>query len=57
MVTAIKKGATKAEIDKALKKLENSPNRKRFDAKKFCGTVKFDEDGLTLQKRWRDEWQ
>lgn len=27
-----------------------------FDAKKFFGTVKFEEEGLTIQKRLRNEW-
>ncbi len=27
-----------------------------FDAKKFCGVIKFKEDAVVLQRRWRDEW-
>lgn len=29
---------------------------KKLDAKKFCGTVKWKEDGVAAQKRMRDEW-
>ncbi|HRJ31035.1 MAG TPA: hypothetical protein PLV21_03270 [Cyclobacteriaceae bacterium] len=29
---------------------------KKLDAKKFCGTVKWKEDGLAAQKRMRNEW-
>ena len=28
-----------------------------FDAYKFCGAVKFNEDALDIQKRMRDEWK
>lgn len=58
MVAVIKKGATKDELkafDKGLK--EGMPPRKKFDAHKFCGTVKFEGDGLEIQKRLRDEWR
>ncbi len=27
------------------------------DTLKYCGTVKFDEDALVIQKKLRDEWQ
>ena len=58
MVIIIKGGALKEEI-KALNKrlLENTTPRKKFDAIKFCGAVKFNEDGLEIQKKLRDEWQ
>lgn len=54
MVTIIKKGSNKKEIEKALSKLRST---KEFDAYKYCGTVKLDEDPLEIQKRMRDEWE
>jgi len=30
--------------------------KKKFDAKKFCGALKVDEDALVIQRRLRDEW-
>lgn len=58
MVTKIKRGASKEEILSIFSKLEeNKNNRKGFDAYKFCGKVKFNEDGLDIQKKMRDEWE
>jgi hypothetical protein len=53
MVTVIKKGSDKKEIEKAVSKLKCS---KSFNAHKYCGTVKLKEDPLQIQKRMRDEW-
>ena len=58
MVTTIKRGATKAEIESVFEKLASQTSKtKGFDAHKFCGTVKFNEDALEIQKRLRDEWE
>lgn len=57
MVTILRKGADKAAIQELMKKLTESPSRRGLDAYKYCGTVKFKEDGLSLQKRLRDEWE
>jgi hypothetical protein len=57
MVTTIKKGASKEEINTLFEKLQNSIKKKGFDAYKFCGTIKFKEDGLIFQKRLRNEWE
>lgn len=58
MVTTIKKGASKEEIQTLFERLtKESKVNKGFDAFKFCGTVKFNEDGLVIQKRLRDEWE
>lgn len=54
MVTVIKKGTNKEEIDKALSNLENP---KKFDVYKYCGTIKLKEDPLDIQKKMRDEWK
>lgn len=58
MVTTIKRGATKDEIQSVFKKIASrSAKRGGFDAYKFCGTVKFNDDALEIQKRLRDEWK
>lgn len=57
MVTILKKGATLDAIKKIDKKLINRLSKKGLDAKKYCGSVKFKEDGLALQKQLRDEWE
>ena len=57
MTTVLKSGAGKRSIQDLLKKLSQRKTRKGIDASKYCGTVKFKEDGLVLQKRWRDEWE
>lgn len=56
MVTVIKSGANKQIIAKRLETLYKAP-KKGFDAKKFCGILKLEEDPLTIQKRLRDEWE
>jgi len=52
MVATIKKGASKEELKSIHQRvIENSSNHKKFDAHKFCGAVKFSEDGLKIQKK------
>lgn len=57
MVTVLKSGAGKRSIQTILKKLGERQSKKGIDAYKYCGIVKFKEDGLNLQKQWRDEWE
>lgn len=58
MVTTIKRGATKTEIQSLFETLEGYLDKgKGFDAYKFCGTVKFNEDAMEIQKRLRNEWE
>ncbi|MCB0487780.1 MAG: hypothetical protein R2820_15085 [Cyclobacteriaceae bacterium] len=52
MVITIKKGATKAEIEKALAKLDS---RRKVSLKKYFGSLKRGLDGLTYQKEARRE--
>jgi hypothetical protein len=54
MVLVLKKGADKKEMEAISEKLR-SP--KGVDTKKYCGTIKLQEDPLTIQKKMRDEWQ
>jgi hypothetical protein len=56
MVTVIKSGANKQIIAKRLKALYSTP-KKGFNASKFCGILKIEEDPLIIQKRLRDEWE
>lgn len=55
MATVIKKGDSKIVIHQALQKVQETV-RKGFDAKKFNGILKFEEDPLETQRRMRDEW-
>lgn len=53
MLVEITKKTGLAKINEALKKLK--PN-KQFNAKKHCGKVKWEDDGVNYQKKMRDEW-
>ena len=53
MVVRIRKKNARAQLVAASKKMIQG---KRLDAHKFCGAVKWAEDGLQAQKRMRDEW-
>lgn len=57
MVMVLKKGSDKKSIQAVLKKVAKKTAKTGLKASQYAGTVKFKEDGLTLQKRWRDEWQ
>lgn len=63
MVVTITSRSTKAEIEKALKKLEGLQTKRRpqpkkaFDARNYCGVIRLKQDPLQLQKQWRNEWQ
>ncbi|HMV08881.1 MAG TPA: hypothetical protein PK325_16885 [Cyclobacteriaceae bacterium] len=57
MVMVLKKGSDKKSIQAVLKKVIKKSSKTGLRASQYAGTVKFKEDGLTLQKRWRDEWE
>lgn len=44
------------DIKKVKKFLTDRKNKKNFDAKEFCGILKFEENGLAIQQKLRDEW-
>lgn len=44
------------DIKKLKEILADRQAKKGFDAKKFCGILKAEEDALVIQKRLRDEW-
>lgn len=54
MITVLNKDSNFAEIKKALAKRKS---KKYFDSKKFCGALKFEEDGLKIQHQLRNEWE
>lgn len=56
MVMVLKKGSDKKSINAVLKKISKKSSKNGLKASRYAGTIKFKEDGLTLQKRWRDEW-
>ena len=53
MLLEITKKTGVAKVNEALKNLKSG---KQFDAKKHCGKLKWEVDGLTYQKKLRDEW-
>ena len=54
MLLEITKETGLDQINEALKKINPG---KLFNAKKHCGKVKWDVDGVTYQKNLRDEWK
>lgn len=54
MVTVIKKGAGKKDLEKALKDLKSA---KEFDAYKYLNTVKLNKSPIEIQNGMRDEWK
>jgi len=53
MLLEITKKTGIAKVDAALKMLNSG---KQFKAKKHCGKVKWETDGVSYQKKLRDEW-
>jgi len=53
MIIQITNKTTKEQISKFFNKLKIG---KSLDAKKYCGALKWDVDGLKYQKQVRDEW-
>ena len=56
MVLIVEKNATKESIEKLWDMLIKARKPRGVDVRKYCGTVKFNKDGLALQKEWRSEW-
>lgn len=54
MVVTINKGDSKKVIEKKLKRL---PKKKGFDAFKYLGTLKVEQDAMVIQKNLRDGWK
>lgn len=45
------------DIGRVKELLANANPQKKFDAKRFCGVLKTDEDALKVQLRLRNEWE
>lgn len=55
MATVIKKGASKSEINKSIRKaVAKRPSKELL---KLAGSLKANIDPLVFQKRIRDEWK
>lgn len=54
MTVIINQSTTPQEFSAIIQKM--SRPRKTFNARRFCGKVRFHKDPITLQKMWRDEW-
>lgn len=57
MIIIIKKSTSVKEVNKMLNNLKPLKTDALFQASKFCGKIKFDENALTIQKRLRNEWK
>ena len=57
MVSVLKKGATKKDMEAINKKLNRVQPRKRLDAKKYSGLIHLKGDPLEIQKKLRNEWE
>jgi len=57
MVLILKKGATKKDIEAIEKTLYKQNAALGFNAKKYNGVLKLEEDPLVIQSKLRDEWE
>lgn len=54
MTVIVNQSTTPQEFSAIIQKM--SRPRKTFNARQFCGKVKFHKDPMTLQKMWREAW-
>ena len=54
MSIEVSKKTTRAEVDKALSLMKNKS--KQMNIEKYFGKINFGADGLTFQKKVRNEW-
>ena len=57
MVSVLKKGATKKDMEAINKKINRVQPRKRLDAKKYSGVIHLKGYPLEIQKKLRNEWE
>lgn len=57
MSVIINKNDSNEAIRKALRKVKDKKSRKKIALEKYFGKIPFDENGLTFQKRVRNEWK
>lgn len=55
MVIRVSKKSKREDLDKALTRMKSK--RKKIDLNKYFGKVDFGVDGLTYQKKIRNEWK
>lgn len=55
MSIEVSKKTTRAEVDKALSLLKSKS--KQMNIEKYFGKINFGTDGLTFQKKVRNEWK
>ncbi|RKQ51078.1 hypothetical protein BXY85_2100 [Roseivirga pacifica] len=56
MIRDIKKGDKKERLDNILQEMAKA-DKKGFDASKYSGTLKLEEDPVAYQNKLRDEWE
>ncbi|HOX81387.1 MAG TPA: hypothetical protein PLJ60_03510 [Chryseolinea sp.] len=56
MIVEIKKPITKAKLAKAHRTIQNKKKKKGFNPDQFLGKVKWEGDGVSIQRLMRDEW-
>ena len=57
MTIVIKKPITKAKLEKAHLAIQGKKIKKKgFNPDEFLGKIKWEGDGLAIQKKMRDEW-
>ena len=57
MVVVVQKGESSKKVEKQLQKIFDEmaeERKKRFE--KYIGVIQLQEDPVTMQRRWRDEW-
>lgn len=57
MSVIIHKKDSEKKIDKAIQKATSGKNKNKIALDRYFGKVSFNTDGLTYQKRIRDEWK
>jgi len=56
MIVEIKKNITQSKLDKAQKKIQRNRAKKGFNPDPFTGKIKWEMDGLSIQRMMRNEW-
>ena len=58
MVYIVKAGMKRKDFEALIRKAtpKTRKGKKGFNAKKYCGVIKLDEDPMVIQRRLRDEW-
>jgi hypothetical protein len=57
MVTTLKRGASKENVQAVLKAILKASKPKGIDVYRFCGKISLTKDPLAIQRELRNEWQ